>query len=241
MRYCYPKKHGAKVFQLLSVDDQKAFFQHRAILADQPENVDVDHQDLKFWKVTKNKMPMQCPLPIAQMHMPGLVVQQDFEKLQVSMVLHQAYTAHQVKPDQVSFSIYPSGCYTLQPVKKKALKLIPLGMVTKAKQDAKLKVAIHHFGKVWATSPYSQNNKFVEDEKTCLIPFWWVQKGTSDAYNMQWSHVTQDGIKIPCLTNETPLEKNEALIVQKEEANDEDTGDHAGDASQPKKKAKKTK
>lgn len=165
MRYCYPKKHGAKVFQLLSVDDQKAVFQHRAILADQPENVDVDHQDLKFWKVTKNKMPMQCPLPIAQMHMPGLVVQQDFEKLQVSMVLHQAYTAHQVKPDQVSFSIYPSGCYTLQPVKKKALKLIPLGMVTKAKQDAKLKVAIHHFGKVWAISPYSQNNKFVEDEK----------------------------------------------------------------------------
>ena len=73
-----------------------------------------------------------------------------------------------------------------------------------------------------------------------MIPFWWVQKGTSDAYNMQWSHVTQDGIKIR-LTNETPLEKNEALIVQKEEANDEDTGDHAGDASQPKKKAKKTK
>ena len=114
MRYCYPKKHGAKVFQLLSVDDQKAVFQHRAILADQPENVDVAHQDLKLWKVTKNKMPMQCPLPIAQMHMPGLLVQQDFEKLPVAMVLHQAYTAHQVKPDQISFSIYPSGCYTLQ-------------------------------------------------------------------------------------------------------------------------------
>ena len=153
MRYCYPKKHGTKVFQLLSVDDQKAVFQHRAILADQPKNVDVDHQDLKFWKVTKNKMPMQCPLPIAQMNMPGLLVQQDFEKLQVAMVLHQTYTAHQVKPDQISFSIYPSGCYTLQPMRKKAMKLIPLGVVTKARKDAKLKVAIHHFGKVWAISP----------------------------------------------------------------------------------------
>ena len=128
IRYCYFKKHGTKVFQLLSVDDQKAVFQHRAILADQPKNVDVDHQDL-------NKMPMQCPLPIAQMHMPGLLVQQDFEKLQVAMVLHQTYTAHQVKPDQISFSIYPSGCYTLQPVRKKAMKLIPLGVVTLQDQE----------------------------------------------------------------------------------------------------------
>ena len=241
LRYCYPKKHGTKVFQLLSVDDQKAVFQHRAILADQPESVHVDHQDLKFWKVTKSKMPMLCPLPMVQKQMPGMPAQQDFEKLQLGIALHHAYTAHEVKPEQISFAINPIGCYTLQPIKKKALKLIPLGTIAKVKTDAKVKVAIHHFGHVWAISPYPQDTKFQGDEKSGFIPFWWVQKSQEDAHSMQWSYVMQDGIKIPCLTNECPLEKNVELIVPKESGNDEGNADNSEHASQAKKKARKAK
>ena len=124
---------------------------------------------------------------------------------------------------------------------KKALKLIPLGTIAKVKTDAKVKVAIHHFGHVWSISPYPQDTKFQGDEKSGFIPFWWVQKSQEDAHSMQWSYVMQDGIKIPCLTNECPLEKNVELIVPKESGNDEGNADNSKHASQAKKKARKAK
>ena len=123
-RYCCPKQHGSKVFELVT----RCTFQPQSFFADNPEVVLAPHKDLKLWKVARAKQPLLCDKQIAKAGMPGHnpVLVQEFQKHQVNLALHNAYLANTISEDQIAFATSPAGCYTLQANKKKGqLKLVP--------------------------------------------------------------------------------------------------------------------
>ncbi|CAE7725702.1 unnamed protein product [Symbiodinium sp. CCMP2592] len=103
---------------------------------------------------------------------------------------------------------------TMVACKKKAgIKLTPVGNISKHKAEGAPKgTALEAFGSHWVVSPPKQNILF-EDEKHPLVPYFWVRACASDAQpNMSFSTIVQDGVTVPMLYNEEPIDKHEVLL-----------------------------
>ena len=91
------------------------------------------------------------------------------------------------------------------------------------------KVILEAFGSKWLVVPFKGLQSLEQD------PFWWIKEAGPGEGNLEYSSVTVDGIKIPCLTNPGPIDAATQLcVVPRDRAA---VGE--GEDSQPKKKAKK--
>lgn len=242
-RYCNPKDHEQKVFIFMKIDDSHATMLHQPILGPELE-VKVPHKDLKLWKPTKARMPKMCDPTYAHAALPQnhMMVQMEYQKLQVAMALHKAMEAHQVTESQVAFTINPTGLYTKTKVPKKhQLKLVPLGTIAyiKAEKVTDAMVVVAAFGHQWQIQQWKPDAQF--DNPDCpLVPFWWCRKTKEEEEdaNMSISHLTIDTIKIPILTNEAPIEKDQPLLYLMP---DRDEGGQAEAKAKAKSQGKKRK
>ncbi|CAK9107777.1 Uncharacterized protein SCF082_LOCUS50161 [Durusdinium trenchii] len=151
--------------------------------------------------------------------------------------------AHQAVSSQCLACLLPVPCsctkamalYTQQSFKKKQLKLVPLGTVTKAKEGLQSKLRIQCQGMAFTICAWKQSTDF--NDGHCLVPFFGAKPTTEEeAVTLEWSHVVQDGISIPILTNNEALGKHQLLLYPKESQEKETSGDTK---QPPKKKSRK--
>ena len=234
------KEHGTKVYQLKSIGDQHATFEHTGLF-EQPESMEVAHEDLKKWKATKALMPKLCPSQYCSIavSMAHPSIEQDFQKHQVALALHQAAQTHAMSEKQVAFSLNPAGlCAKAKVTKKGALKLVPLGHITMVTIEKPHMLTIEAFSKKWLISPWKMDSMFDKPEHP-LLPFWWAKKSNDTTVrNLEWHQVVVNNCKIPILTNTGPVEAHTQLIFPKETEDEEPAGG-AGEAPTPAKKRKK--
>ena len=113
----------------------------------------------------------------------------------------------------VAFALHPAAVFSLKKVTKKgALKLLPWGIVSKAKKKPEHNTYIEYCGLFWNIAPFKACSNFAQAEGV-LSPFWWC-KGTTESEfaNMEFVHLKKNGIKIPYLQNCKPLAKHEQLM-----------------------------
>lgn len=120
-------------------------------------------------------MPKLCPSQYCStaVSMAHPSIEQDFQKHQVALALHQAAQTHAMSEKQVAFSLNPAGLWTKAKVTKKgALKLVPLGHITIEKPHM---LTLEAFSKKWLISPWKMDSMFDKPEHP-LLPFWWAKK-----------------------------------------------------------------
>ena len=242
LRYINPKEHEQKVFQLTNIEEQAFTMEHRPIL-EAIETIQVPLCDLKKWKPTKNLMSQLCDAAYAKAGLPMFqtVAMTDYQKAQVSIALHHAHKANAMSEKQIAFTIHPTGLVTLQDFKKGQLKLVPLGHVSHFASSKTPQLAIHHFSKVWAITPWKQDAQFEKPEHS-LVPFFWVKKTKDpDTANLQWSTVTVENMKIPILTTAERVAKHTFLLYNEEEPEEEDDGTQQASQEATAVKGKKRK
>lgn len=128
LRYCYPKEHGQKPFQLTKVNDDNVTMAHSALFQS-PEEIHVVSADLKKWKVTKSQMPLLCPEETARLSLPEQhsTCQEELTRLSVANALHACYQCHALAPKQWLF--IPSS-----PSKRSSSNLFLWGLLPKPKK-----------------------------------------------------------------------------------------------------------
>ena len=219
LRYVNHKDYPGKVFQLQEVDDTKATFVHPG-LWQQPTTAEVPFEQLPQWKATKQEMARLCPADHAKacLYQSDSKAKAELAKLQVEMAMHKAASLHEVSHDQVAFAMNPQGVHSLVQVKKlKALKLVCIGNVAKAKpttsqEEQKAQHKVSHQGD-WIITSWRQDTAFDATQPLNLNPYWWVKPCEEEGgSNMVFSTVTVDGIQIPILQNSKPLEAPQQLL-----------------------------
>ncbi|CAK9094208.1 Uncharacterized protein SCF082_LOCUS44288, partial [Durusdinium trenchii] len=235
-KYVNYKEYGTQVWELKSINDQHAIFEHNALF-EHPQSLEVDHEELKKWKAAKTPMPKLCPPHYckAAVSMAHPSVQQDFQKNQVALALHQAAQSNALSEKQIAFSLRPAGLWTLAKVTKKgALKLVPLGHITMVIDERPNMLTIEAFSKKWLISPWKMDSMFEKPEHP-LLPFWWAKTSNDmDVCNLEWHQVVVNQCKIPILTNTGPVEANTQLIFPKDA--EEEQEDEAPTAAKKKKR-----
>ncbi|CAJ1458350.1 unnamed protein product [Effrenium voratum] len=204
------KDHGAKVFELTDMTDDHATMTHKPLFHDQ-EEVHVPLQKLPTWKATKALMPMLCPEELAREGMTAKILLEERARSEVQLALHKAAERHHLDAQTIAFGQNPQGLLATKAIRK-TIRLVPLGMVNKAKPTTKeTKLLIEHGGHTWTIGPFRQNLQFEADSPACLIPFFWC-KPTSEPseVTMVYSTVVESGITIPCLENPAPLEPRQS-------------------------------
>lgn len=232
------KDFDTQVFQFDTITDAEATFVHSPILG-QKEKVKVPLDQLYKWKATRAMMPHEFQASFAQslMYQQSDSAKEELAKLQVTMALHHAMAAHPVSETHVCFALHPQGLFAIQETKTvKALKLVPIGNVTKLKPKQEAKIEIQHQGHRFGVSNWKQYTNLDTPKGGHMDPFWWV-KSTSDPVlvNMELATMVQDGITIPILQNTKGIKPKDQLLFLK--ATEEGQG---GDQeSAPKAKAKR--
>lgn len=237
-RYVNTKDFDTQVFQFDTITDAEATFVHSPILG-QKETVKVPLDQLYKWKATRAMMPHEFQANFVQslMYQHSDSAKEELAKLEVTMALHSAIAAHSVSEAHVCFALHPQGIFAIQETKKvKALKLVPIGHVTKLKPQQEAKVEIKHQGHRFGVSSWKQYTNLDTPKGGHMDPFWWVKSTTDPVLvNMEHATIVQDGITIPILQNLKAIKPKEQLLFLK--AIEENQG---GDQeSAPKPKAKK--
>ena len=228
-RYLNAKDHGHKIFQHISCTETACIMVHQPLFHPK-EEVHVPFDQLKLWKLTKMHPPEKCEGAKQDQHVPqhNPLVQADMQRSHVQKALLQACMDHAVTADQVAFTNHPNHVWSLQKMKKGALKFVPCGTVSKLKgEPVKDKIYIKAFGHDWQVQPYKAWSDFSKDGGV-LSPFWWVKAaGQGEDGNMSASEIVVDACKIPILTNSSPVAAHDKLLT-----------DNGKKEIQPKKKAK---
>ena len=237
------KNYPGMPFVCTSINATTMTMVHKPPLGDEVR-LDVPFADLGKWKVTRLKI---CPATTAQQLIPQSVplAKEEQKRLQATLALYEAHEKHPVSHLQVGFAIHPMGVYTLQALKKpKALKLVPMGSLSKAKeQPPKGSITMDHGGVSWQINAWKQLQCFEDAPKSqdTLVPFWWC-KPSQEEFNMEFGHVqvsTSGGtVKVPVLTNSAPVEANGLLLYQKVENPEDMEATEQGPAAKKRAKAK---
>ena len=220
--------------------DDHATMTHKPLFQE-PEEVQVPLQKLPTWKATKTLMPMLCPDELATEGMTAKILLEERARSEVQLALHKAAERYHLDAQTIAFGQNPQGLFAAKAVRK-TLRLIPLGMVNKAKSTTKdTKLLIQHGGHSWSIGPLRQNLHFEADSPACLIPYFWC-KPTSEPSEVTMVHSTilESGITIPCLENPGPLEQHQPLLflAAHAQASEADHDDEAAEPSEANPKAK---
>ena len=212
-RYTNTKEHGSMVFVLSDVDDDGATLLHTPFFGDSIK-IRVPLESLKKWRSTKTSMPKLCDVAMSSRCLPQVhpAFVEEHQRGMVTVALHLAHTKHS-STNAIAFGQFPPSLLTIVACKKKAIKLIPMGNITKHKAEGEPKgTTLEAFGSHWVVSPLKQNTLF-EDEKHPLVPYFWVRACASDAHpNMILSSLVQDGVTVPILINPEAIDKHEVLL-----------------------------
>ena len=232
-RYCLPKEHGAKVFELLQVTNDGATMQHRPILLP-AENIQVALHDLKKWRVSKQGMPAVLPEAMLAKAFPTehALALEEFQKAQVVVALRECYEKHSCQDQEVlAFATNPQALFARTTIPAKKLRLVPLGPVSKVKADqAKTsKLTIQAFGADWAISSWKQDM-----DQGCVVPFHWCKPCLAHAANMHWIQAKLGPATIPLLQNHVRIPAGIMILCQPQADVEEEPAPSA------KKKAKKS-
>ena len=135
-RYCLPKEHGAKVFELLQVTNDGATMQHRPILLP-AENIQVALHDLKKWRVSKQGMPAVLPEATLAKAFPTehALALEEFQKAQVVVALRECYEKHSCQDQEVlAFATNPQALLPGQPSQPRSCGLCHWGQCRRLRQ-----------------------------------------------------------------------------------------------------------
>ena len=245
-RYNQQKDYPGKVFELTALDDSKATMVHKPVLAP-PITLQIPFEELSKWKVSKAKMPEMYPAHRTQDMLPQALpfCKEEVARMEATLALHEACQKHAVSPQQVAFALHPASLFTLEAIKKpKGLKLIPMGNLSKAKDELpKGAITMERGGVTWHIHPWKQFHDWERQPQPqeSLVPFWWCKPAEND-YNMEFStttlHTTGSNFKI-CLTNMDKVGPNETLNYQKIDPAADDQGDAENQPSHAPKKRRK--
>lgn len=223
--------HGDKIFFLVHMDDTGAKFQHTPLFGNVVEEM-VDLACLKKWKMTKKDPQKFCPPQLTCERLPHKceIVLKEAERMKVNALLMEAYMANKpAEDDLLGFTCHPAAIFALKKIKKKELKLLPLGtcvpvlekdydkIVNKGKA-----VVVWFAQKAYQVQPFKALTNFEKpDSSSILCPFFWVKASEKqDAINMSASWMEMKGLQIPVLENsdgvkqQTLLRKAADVIVQ---------------------------
>ena len=218
LRYTCSKEHGSKVFHFKEITDSHCLLVHNQIF-EKEEEFKVPFEDLKLWRKHKGHVQALASNEMVEARLLSErhpMIQEELNKAKVQQVLLDQYVLHQMSAPDFAFSMHPSMVYVLATHKKKALKLVPWGLVSKAKGDVTNKVLVKAFGCQWVVTPFKSVSDFspekLKDKSGVLSPYHWV-KGVPDdkQANMQQSLFDVEGIKIPCFSNSRALVAHEPL------------------------------
>lgn len=211
-----------QIFILKAVDDKKATFQHVPLFADALV-VTEELTSLKKWRATKKEPTALCPAKLTTDRLPHNLemVQKEVDKVQATALLMEAYMNNKVGDGVLAFVSNPSNLAVLKKVKKKEIKLFPMGTCslvpvkdqTKILEKAKHCVAWYKT-KPYQIQPFKSFNNFAKPEETgTLCPYYWVRSsGDDEEINLKMAWVEYRGLHIPILENEEPIEPKTLLL-----------------------------
>jgi len=234
-KYCH-KDHGDKIFVLKELSDVACKFVHTPISGN-PVEVECEFKDCKQWKKTKKDMTQLCDAQVALAKLPenSQVIKDEWNKIQISHLLFEAYMTNAQHAKAVAFAIHPTGLLCNKKLKKKELQLYPLGAVSKLKDQSKLDSSkglyVRWKGEAWSLQPYKSFTAFDKPQDPgILCPFTFV-KSTEDSKLVNMALVETDfkGLTIPMLENTIAVDKDAWLYRKADLA-----------ATQSSKKRKKT-
>ena len=233
-KYCH-KDHGDMIFVLKELSDVACKFVHTPISGN-PLEVECEFKDCKQWKKTKKDMTQLCHAQLALAKLPenSQVIKDEWNKIQISYLLFEAYMTFAQHAEAVVFAIHPTGLLCSKKLKKKELQLCPLGTVSKLKDQSKLDSSkgmyVRSQGEAWSLQPYKSFTAFDRPQDPgILCPFTFV-KSTEDSklVNMALVEIDFKGLTIPMLENTIAVDKDAWLSREADLA-----------ATQPSKKRKK--
>lgn len=211
-----------KIFILKNVTESNAIFEHQPLFASsQVVNEQLD--SLKKWRLTKKEPTMMCPQQLCTARLPHNVdfVKKDIEKAVVSHLLMEAYMSNKLDDDSLlGFAAHPSNLFLMKKVKKKELKLYPIGTCSavpekdQAKTLEKTKNVVVWFNKrPYLIQPFKNLTSFTKPETGTLCPFFWVKSSEKqEEINLQTAWVTHKGLQIPILENDDPIQAQAILL-----------------------------
>ncbi|CAK8988160.1 unnamed protein product [Durusdinium trenchii] len=211
-----------QIFILKAVDDKKATFQHVPLFADALV-VTEELTSLKKRRATKKEPTALCPAKLTTDRLPHNLemVQKEVDKVQATALLMEAYMNNKVGDGVLAFVSNPSNLAVLKKVKKKEIKLFPMGTCslvpvkdqTKILEKAKHCVAWYKT-KPYQIQPFKSFNNFAKPEETgTLCPYYWVRSsGDDEEISLKMAWVEYRGLHIPILENEEPIEPKTLLL-----------------------------
>ena len=169
---------------------------------------------LKDWRKSKKTMQILLADDIAEKQLvykhPG--IQESIQLHSTQVQLHKAFMTGPVNAKAIGFVANPVGVCVLQHFVAGSLVLKPCGPLFLVKDQDKDMVG--KFG-VDAPKMISEFNKV--DDKTVLVPFWYV-KPTMDEelVNMQLEKEQCGSLELPCYVNTKDLEPGDLLLCESE-------------------------
>ena len=119
------------VFVLSDVDDDGATLLHTPFFGDSIK-IRVPLESLKKWRSTKTSMPKLCDVAMSSRCLPQVhpAFVEEHQRGMVTVALHLVHTKHS-STNAIAFGQFPPSLLTIVACKKKAIKLIPMGNITK--------------------------------------------------------------------------------------------------------------
>ena len=211
-----------KIFILQALDDSEAIFEHKPLFT-ASEIVKEQLDSLKKWRPTKKEPTIMCPQQLCTSRLPHNVdtVQKEIEKAIVNQLLMEAYMNNKLADDSlVGFALHPSNLFVMKKLKKKELKLYPLGTCSAAPEKdqanflEKTKNVVVWFNeKPYLIQPFKNLSSFTKPESGTLCPYFWVKSTEAEEdINLQTAWVNHKGLKIPTLQNEDAIQAHTVLL-----------------------------
>ena len=145
---------------------------------------------------------------------PG--IQESIQLHSTQVQLHKAFmTGPVLNAKAIGFVANPVGACALQHFAAGSLVLKPCGslFLVKDQDKDKVKVMVGKFG-VDAPKMISEFDKV--DDKTVLVPFWYVKPTMDELVNMQLEKEQCGSLELPCYVNTKDLEPGDLLLCESE-------------------------
>ena len=198
--------------------------------------------DLKDWKKSKKTMATLLPIDIAEKHLAYKhpAVKEGISLHQAQIQLHKAYMTSPLSSHAVGFVANPMGACALKDFAPGELVLKAYGSLhpVKDKEKEKVKVFFGDFG-IAAPKMLSEFDKI--DDKTVLVPFWYVKSTMEESLvNMTLEAKQVGSVWLPCYVNSKVLQPGDLLLCESE-ALGKKRKNEGKEAAVPEPKAKRTR
>ena len=212
------KNHGSRIFTLVGMQDEKVKFEHRPLVGD-PVMVEVPASaELGTWKKTKKIQPTVLDAEIAKQYSVSASSNQAeaYELGTAQLELYREFIANHDGKVGISFVTPPSGLVVTAPIPKKRLVLVAFGQLSIVKDASKVKDGFF-VGKYLLQSPKAVSDFEKLEDKSLLVPFWFVRTTSElELVNMTFIQQQLGSLRVPAYINTRDLECGELLFCASE-------------------------